>query len=252
LVRLVAQYPHPEWGRVYFYVYFLAPSAGGDWRITSIVDCLDSHPDALVFAAHRADFADRCARASARTPERIADAARRIEALFDPSLAEVTRVGEVEVSSQLLCISDMTTVWAAPNILGRRVPAGTYVVEAASVDALRLTFSRGGSVRSWRVSDLIGEAGRVSHRVGVDDALLLVGDAVAHASLTNVEAFALEASTEGELQVLYGPAGSACPTGVVSASGLGDGSYPVYLGVDEREEPVALVIDFLSRDTPFD
>ena len=174
-------------------------------------------------------------------------AGRTVAPFGEPATLDVQRLGDITCRSGVLTVRDFGYIGFDHEPLARRVPAGTYPVEVATVAqtnvALRL-----------RLSDLPAATWHPAkhrdgtHIIGVDAGNVAILDL---ANLVRCEAQWAEElyvrQTEG-LEVAPGTTfsllGDVTDSAMVT-SGYGDGAYPCYWGVATDGTLVALVVDFL-------
>lgn len=229
---------------------------GGEWRIGAILSFLDP-PDAPLVdeteAARLLAGATEDAPLSNVDPDLELDlpalfsAGRRVVFFDKPGTIEVTLLGEITCEMGVLAVRDFGYGEFDLEPLCRRVPAGSYPVEVATVDrtnvALRMRLSELTPV-SWHPATRTGG----SHVVGVDYGNVAILDL---ASLVRCEAQHVEKLFETQAQRLSNAPGTVfslsgeATNAVMVTSGYGDGGYPCYWGVAFDGTLAALVVDFL-------
>ncbi|MFK4789517.1 DUF4241 domain-containing protein [Microbacterium sp. ZW T5_56] len=159
--------------------------------------------------------------------------------------AEVSSVGTLTTSSGALAVIDFGYDNDDARPLARRVAPGSYPIERVTAfgrnAAVRVRFSDHEPV-AWHPASL-PESG---HVIGVDAGCVCIVDYAAYASMSRRD----KAAADGTYLAAARPAAMTfgLPTGdvgVVVDSGYGDGSYPVYWGVDAQGDIAQLVVDFL-------
>jgi hypothetical protein len=170
---------------------------------------------------------------------------QKIHLYKDTGTVEVRRVGTLSVTSGVLVVGDLgySAYYVSP--LGQRIPAGQYPVEVAvafkCVAGLRVIISN-QPVVTWHAAKM-GDGG---NSAGVDAGNVAITDTSAvltvngrHVERT-FEKFGESAGfANAQMLSLANPNDA-----VISNSGFGDGSYPVYWGADASGKPAVLLIDF--------
>lgn len=159
--------------------------------------------------------------------------------------ARVSRIGALRTRSGVLSVVDFGYDNDDARPLARTVSPGTYAVERVTA------FGRNAAVRvllsdqepvAWHPASIPGSG----HVIGVDAGCVCIVDYPAYASVSRrAKAAAFDTLRAAEQPVALEVPVGAGDVGVVLDSGYGDGSYPVYWGVDAAGAPVQLVVDFL-------
>lgn len=238
-----------------YYEYRLV-RRGGEWRIGQILSFLDPPGAPLVDEAEAARLlagATEEAPLSDIDPDLDLDlpalfsVGRQVVFFDKPATVEVTKLGEITCHMGVLTVRDFGYGDFDLEPLDRRVPAGSYPVEVATVErtnvALRVRLSELTPV-SWHPATRTNG----SHVVGVDAGNVAILDL---ASLVRCEAQHVEALFETQAQRLSNAPGTVfslnreANDAVIVTSGYGDGGYPCYWGVAADGTLAALVVDFL-------
>jgi hypothetical protein len=159
--------------------------------------------------------------------------------------ARVAQVGTLVTRSGALAVLDFgyDNDWAKP--LARTVPPGSYPVERVTGfglnAALRVRFTDRRPV-AWHPASRV-DSGNI---VGVDAGCVCIVDYPAYAQMTP----RTKAAAYDDFQRVPGPAVMDVPlgggeVGIAADSGHGDGSCPVFWGVDSDGVVAQLVVDFL-------
>lgn len=241
-------------GYLHHYFEYGLRKIGGDWRIASLRTYLDPIDKPFMNDAERARFEHPRSVPLRALPKR--EAALDGTALFvngrivqvggESSTIEVRRVGTLKVSTGVLVAGDLGYDSKSLAPMGLRIPPGQYPAEVSiafkRVAALRLKISDHPVVR-WHPADM----GERNHVVGVDAADVFISDVSALLPITSrhkekeFEKFANAGDLTSAIMLnLAGP-----DDAVIATSGYGDGSYPVYWGVDANGKPAVLLVDML-------
>lgn len=246
-----------------FYVYELQ-LVDGDWRINRIRSYLDP-PGAREFSATERKTILAQVRPDAPLPdletgiepncEKLFADGREVTIFEEPSPIEVIDAGTIEIASGILGAYDFGWDQDGFRPLSRSVPPGTYRADYATVDGLviaaRVRFQENRDVAGWKPAvRLDGE----NHVVGVDYANVAFFDAANYMKLEKREledryqdwldlSLAKQDPQPAAGMSLTSPKEGA-PDCIVTNSGVGDGGYPVYWGLDSKGEVVSLVVDF--------
>lgn len=234
----------------------------GDFKIFDIVvhysDPALPFVDAATIATRQRDCAADAALIPLPEYEAFIDEIRNFtdREVCDPDDGEVTqtqvsRVGELTTSSGVLSVWDFGWDNDDTRPLARTVPPGTYPIDRVTAfgrnAAVRVQFNDNPPV-SWNLANRVGEE---SDTVGVDNGCICIVDFAAYSAMTprdkNIAYKAFDEATR--------PAVTQFPlegsnVGFACDSGWGDGSYPVYWGLDAHGHIAQLVVDFsvLVRD----
>ena len=236
-----------------FYEYELREVAGGDWRIVKLREFLDSADEPFVDEDERARFEDPKIRPLGKLSSEEANfdgtvlftAGRSVKLEDDVESIVVQAVGALNVTTGILAVGDLAYGAHVLSPVGQRVPPGNYAAEAATAFgrnlAVRVRFSAQEVVK-WHPADM-GDGG---HVVGVDAGNVAIMDV---AAIMTLNARDKERTLERYTEACQRPRSlmlSLVGTNdtVIADSGWGDGSYPVYWGVDANDKPVVLLVDF--------
>ncbi|GAA2569893.1 DUF4241 domain-containing protein [Microbacterium binotii] len=239
-----------------FHEFTLVPQ-GGEWRIRAIAQhfedptlpfaSADVVQDALAGTAVDAPW-DPMPAAQSRLDEQRNFTDRAVSsAKGETTEARVNPVGTLVTRSGALAVLDFGYDNDDARPLAHRVPPGSYPVERVTAfgrnAAVRVRFSDRMPV-AWHPASLPGSG----HVIGVDAGCACIVDYPAYAQMTRrakAEAFDdfLRTPHPVAFEVPLGDGDG--DVGVAAESGHGDGSYPVYWGVDEAGGIVQLVVDFL-------
>lgn len=171
----------------------------------------------------------------------------------ESSEVRVSSAGTLVTTSGVLAVRDLGYDNDDARPLARSVPPGTYPVERVTGfgrnAALRVLFSE-RMPTTWHPAALVSGPG---HVIGVDAGSACIVDYVAYAQMTR------RAKAEAFSAFMYAPSPSVqqvalggSDEGIVAESGYGDGSYPVYWGLDETGAVAQLVVDFMVLVTEDD
>ncbi|SDU74832.1 Protein of unknown function [Jiangella alkaliphila] len=238
-----------------YYEYRLV-RRGSEWRIGQILSFLDPPGSLLVDDAEAARL---LAGSTEEAPLSDIDpgleldlpalfsAGRQVVFFEEPATIEVTELGEITCHLGALTVRDFGYGDSDLEPLGRRVPAGSYPVEVATVGrtnvAVRVRLSELPPV-SWHPATRTNG----SHVVGVDYGNVAILDL---ASLVRCDAQHVEELFEAQAQRLSNAPGTVFSLNgetndaAMVTSGYGDGGYPCYWGVAADGTLAALVVDFL-------
>lgn len=161
------------------------------------------------------------------------------------SRARVTQVGDLVTDSGVIAVWDFGWDNDEARPLARAVAPGSHPVDRITAfgrnAAVRVRFT-GETPVTWRAAEV---AGRGGNDIGVDAGCVCLVDFAAYASMTpRAKAGALASVTEAERPVAVQFTAGVSNLGLVCDSGWGDGSYPMYWGIDARGEIAQLVVDF--------
>lgn len=208
-----------------------------DWWITLVRKHLD-HPDDPVVRLRDRRWLD-----APRRNTQLTQAKQPPECVLD---ANRHQIGELELRSGILLVQDLSYGSSAFRPLTRRVDPGSYPVETilnGSYVAAVLVRLRSTDAQSWCVAEAVG-GGTAS---GVDAGNIAIVDAASYVSLTvgrkaDIYEATVVAGTRPRMHF-------AClkhdNDAFVCDSGVGDGGYPRYWGVDASGNLACLLIDFL-------
>jgi hypothetical protein len=178
-------------------------------------------------------------------------------------VAEVLAVGELSLPTGVIVVVDPWSLIEGldPDALGRRAPAGRWRADVAranlatdggvvpgEVAAMRLRFSDAGTVR-WEAA-LTNDAGEPLG-FGVDGGRISVLDrSVLDRAVCESIAEAAGADDRTPASIVRVPARETAEL-FISDSGMGDGAYPAWWGIDASGAVTELIVDFgiLLRST---
>lgn len=228
----------------------------GQWRIDRILSFFDP-PGAPLIDEGEAERLLTAAQTEGPLDPIDADLELNIPSLFaagrevapfgTSANLSVHRLGDISCRSGVLTVRDFGYLNFDLEPLARRVPAGTYPVEVATVEetnvALRLRLSDLPAA-TWHPAQRTNG----THIIGVDYANVAILDL---ANLVRCEAqqadqlFVRQAEQlEAAPGTTFSLLGDVTDSAMVT-SGYGDGAYPCYWGVAADGTLVALVVDFL-------
>lgn len=237
-----------------YYEYELTETAAGDWKIARLREFLDAPDEPFMDEDERAEFESaKIHRLRALSAEeanfdgdKLFTTGRTVKLEKKRAAIEVRSVGMLDVTTGILVVGDLAY---GPYVLapvGLRVPPGKYPAEVSTVFrrnlALRVRLSDQKVVK-WHPADM-GEDG--GHVIGVDAGNAAIMDLAAIKMLNardkerRFDAYTRAGERPRALMLsLTGTNDTA-----VADSGWGDGSYPVYWGVDANSKPAVLLVDF--------
>ncbi|PWD52060.1 hypothetical protein C8046_16815 [Serinibacter arcticus] len=227
---------------------------GGEWRIASIAshprDPVERFVDEQTVAVSLGQVAEDAPLGSisdeqAQLDETLNFTERVVVRPRDgeTTRTEVSEVGTLVTSTGVLAVLDFGYGNDDARPLARTVAPGTYPIDRVTGfgrnAAVRVRFSDRVPV-SWHPASL--PAG--GHVIGVDAGCGCIVDHVAYAAMTRRDKAAVydRFTTAARPAVLEVPLG-ATDLGIAFDTGYGDGSYPVYWGVDEQGRTAQLVVD---------
>lgn len=158
---------------------------------------------------------------------------------------KVSAAGTLTTTSGILSIWDFGMDNDDVRPLARSVSPGRYPVDRVTAfgrnAAVRVRFNDNLPVE-WR---LASRAGQSSDTVGVDAGCICIVDYAGYSAMTprsKAEALALFKTIERPAAAEFSLTGTN--VGFACESGWGDGSYPVYWGLDAQGQTAQLVVDF--------
>ncbi|WP_433676981.1 DUF4241 domain-containing protein [Microbacterium gorillae] len=229
---------------------------GQDWRIVSIADHYDEPTAPFVdqpTIEQNLTTTGPAAELRELPPEQRAldevrnFAERDVVRPKDQQLAraEVSSLGTFVTSSGALAVIDFGYDNDDARPLARTVPPGAYPVERVTAfgrnAAVRIRFTDDQPVE-WHPASLADSG----HVVGVDAGCVCIVDYVGYASMSRRSKAAALTAFFAETRpcaMTFDLASGGI--GVATDSGYGDGSYPVYWGVDSEGRIAQLVVDFM-------
>ncbi|WP_435735338.1 DUF4241 domain-containing protein [Cellulosimicrobium sp. PMB13] len=235
----------------------------GAWRISAITQHSDDPAQPFV---ERASVEERVRACAADAPfTEMPEAQARLDEVHNFTDREVTRprdgetsraqvsgIGTLVTSSGVLTVLDFGYDNDDARPLSRTVAPGAYPVDRVTAfgrnAAARVRFSDETPV-AWHPASIPGSG----HVVGVDAGCVVVADYVGYSAMTRREKAAAydRFTTAARPAALELPLGGA-DSGLALDSGYGDGSYPVYWGVDAQGDIAQLVVDFMVLVTQDD
>lgn len=159
--------------------------------------------------------------------------------------ARVSRIGTLSTSSGVLSVVDFGYDNDDARPLARTVPPGEYPVDRVTAfgrnAAVRVLFTESEPV-AWHPASIPGSG----HVIGVDAGCVCIVDYPAYAAVSRrSKAAAFDGFVAAERPVALTIPLGPVDAGIAVDSGYGDGSYPVYWGVDAEGRVVQLVVDFM-------
>jgi len=237
-----------------FYEYELREVSAGDWRIARLREFLDPADAPFMDEDERDEFQNAklhplkklSAEEAGVEGDRLFAAGRSVKLEKKKDTIEVRSVGMLSVTTGILVVGDLAYGPYVLSPVGQRVPPGNYPAEVATAFkrnlALRVRLSEQKVVK-WHPADM-GEDG--GHVIGVDAGNVAIMDLAAIATLNardKERTFDLHTrASERPRSRMLSLVGNNDT--VVVDSGWGDGSYPVYWGVDANGRPAVLLVDF--------
>ncbi|MFF7291930.1 DUF4241 domain-containing protein [Microbacterium sp. NPDC008134] len=238
-----------------FHEYMLREQAG-QWRIAAIADHYGDPTEPFEDPEHMRKRVAECGpdapfdempEAQAQLDERRMFTDRVVTRPRDGETdeARVSRIGTLRTGSGVLSVLDFGYDNDDARPLARTVSPGTYVVERVTAfgrnAAVRVLFSDRDPV-AWHPASIPGSG----HVIGVDAGCVCIVDYPAYASVSRrAKAAAFDRFIAAESPTAIEISLGAEEVGIAVDSGYGDGSYPVYWGVDAEGMIVQLVVDFM-------
>jgi hypothetical protein len=232
----------------------LREASAGDWRIVRLRQFLDPPDAPFLDAEEKARFENPTihplqklsAEEAGVDGNELFSPGKSVELDDDLSSIEVRSVGMLDVTTGILVVGDLGYDPGVLSPVGQRVPPGSYPAEVAVAfgrnAALRVRFSD-RKVAKWHPADMNDDGG---HVVGVDAGNVAVMDLAAIMTLNardKERAFDIyERACQRPRSQMLSLIGTNDT--VIADSGWGDGTYPVYWGVDGDGKPAVLVVDF--------
>ncbi|MFT4233052.1 MAG: DUF6357 family protein [Leucobacter sp.] len=238
-----------------FHEYTLR-AQGADWRIAAIADHSGDPVQPFVDRATVEERVSRCAsdppfaempveQAQLDEARNFAEREVRRGSGGEVDRARVSRIGTLVTGTGVLSVVDFGYDNDDARPLARTVEPGAYPVDRVTAfdrnAAVRVRFSEEEPV-SWHPASLPGSG----HVIGVDAGCVCIVDYVAYAEMTPREkAAAFDRFTEAPRPAVLEFSLGGADAGIACDSGYGDGSYPVYWGLDARGRVAQLVVDFM-------
>ncbi|KXO92755.1 hypothetical protein AXK58_19355 [Tsukamurella tyrosinosolvens] len=162
------------------------------------------------------------------------------------SLAEVSTIGNLVTTTGAITVADFGYENTMARPLARLVPPGTYPVDRVTAfgrnAAIRVRFT-GELPVSWHPAGLPDNEG---HVIGIDGGLVCIVDYADYGAMTGRQkAAALNGPDDDTQPTGYTFPAGGTSVGVAAATGWGDGTYPVYWGIDAHGNAAQLVVDFM-------
>lgn len=241
-----------------FWEYEVVASAGGlrlakirrffAAKGTPVVD--PSRIDGILAASKRDAPLEELPRGVEPNGDVLFEEGRTFEVGGEAHRVVVRKLGELATRSGVLSVLDFGYDAHDLAAFTRRVSPGRYPVDAAilagRIAALRVRFSN-APVATWHPAT----RGEYGHIVGVDAGNVALFDVSSFAHLEEwnkarlFERHVVEVERpRASLVTLWEP-----NDGVIADSGVGDGSYPCYWGVDAEGRTARLLVDFLMAAT---
>ena len=241
-------------GSASFYEYELQEASAGDWRIVRLREFLDPPDAPFMTAQEKPRFENPEIHPLRELPTeearfdggKIFDPGRPVELDGEKSAIELREVGMLDVTTGMLVVGDLGYDTAELRPLGQRILPGSYPTDVAVAFernvALRVRFSD-RKVVGWHPADM----GTGGHCVVADAGNIAIMDV---AAIMTIDARAKERAFESYAETRKPPESrmlslAGTNDAAIADSGLGDGDYPAYWGVDADGKPVALVVEFL-------
>jgi hypothetical protein len=163
---------------------------------------------------------------------------------LDEGTPKLDEIGKLQVSSGILGILDFGYDIYDFEPLHKKVNPGEYPVETVTIHdrvaGIRVRFSKDKAPVKWYAANTANGNGVY----GVDAGNLAIFDVEKLLNLSRIEKERLfgEWCLSGQPQLLSLTDQNDC---VITSSGFGDGAYPAFWGVDEKDQIVSLYIDFM-------
>ena len=237
-----------------YHVYELVCDAEKGWKITriftlfhspksSVIDA-DKHAEILAMSIADAPFIDREEHIDLN--ENTLFQKDRIIKIphLDEGVARLEKIGDLRISSGIIGILDFGYDIYDFEPLQRKIKPGDYPVETVTIHnrvaGIRVKLNDSEQAVKWHAANTPGGNGVY----GVDAGNLAIFDFTNLMGLNRIEKEKIfdEWCMSGKPQLVSMTGTNDC---VISTSGFGDGAYPAYWGVDEKDEVVSLYVDFM-------
>jgi len=163
---------------------------------------------------------------------------------LDESFSKLHKIGKLQVSSGVLGILDFGSDIYDFEPLQRKVNPGEYSVETVTthdrVAGIRVRFSEDEQPVKWYAANTSSGNGVY----GVDAGNLAIFDVSNLLGISRIEKEKIFSKwcLSGQPQLISMSGQNDC---VITSSGHGDGAYPAFWGVNEKDQVVSLYIDFM-------
>lgn len=229
---------------------------GGDWRIASIEQHFGDPAEPFIDREAVDERVSGCAPDAPFTEMPAAQASLDEVRNFterevvsprngESTQAQISGIGTLVTTSGVLSVLDFGYENDDARPLARTVAPGAYPVDRVTGfgrnAAVRVRFSEQTPVE-WHPASLPGSG----HVIGVDAGCACIVDYVAYSVMSRRDKAAqFERFVTATRPVAFEVPLGETDRGLAFDSGFGDGSYPVYWGVDDHGELAQLVIDFM-------
>ncbi|MBN7768290.1 DUF4241 domain-containing protein [Marinobacter daepoensis] len=237
-----------------YHVYELVRDAESGWKITEIftlfhppkspVIDLDKHTEILAMSVEDAPFMDREEHIDLNE-NTLFQKDRNVKVPhLDEGVARLEQIGSLRISSGVVGILDFGYDIYDFEPLQRKVKPGEYPVETVTIHdrvaGIRVKFTDSEKPMKWHAANTPSGNGVY----GVDAGNLAIFDVNNLMELNRIgkEKIFNEWCMSGKPELVSMTGKNDC---VISTSGFGDGAYPAYWGVNEKDEIISLYIDFM-------
>ena len=237
-----------------YHVYELVRNEESGWKITgiltlfhppkgSVID-VDKHAEILAMSVEDAHFMDREEHIDLNENTLFQkDRSIKVPHLGE-GVARLERIGNLRISSGIIGILDFGYDIYDFEPLQRKVKPGEYPVETVTIHdrvaGIRVKFTDSEEPIKWHAANTPSGNGVY----GVDAGNLAIFDVSKLMGLNRIgkEKIFNEWSMSSKPELVSMTSSNDC---VISTSGLGDGAYPAYWGVNKQDEVISLYIDFM-------
>ena len=258
-------------GRTEWFEYRVV-KVDGDWRIRDVIAFSDPRDASITAPARRTKLLNSIGNTTTSVDVDVATV-QRLEKLFveqevsigedETATIDCVAAGAVSVESGTVGVFDFGWGGDMFRPLQRSVPIGSYEIQIAVADfngadsrnsAARMLIGDPDSVSRWVTAETVEEPG---HVVDVDYGNVAIFDATDYLELKARKLERLyqqyldlrfDDSTAGKKHVHLQFGKKTASNCIVMDSGMGDGGYPAYWGLDDADNPVVLLVDFLLID----
>ena len=237
-----------------YHVYDLAYDTEKGWKITriytlfhppksSVIDS-DKHKEILAMSIENASFMGREEHIDLNENTLFQEDRNIKIPQLDEGIARLEKVGNLRISSGIIGILDFGYDIYDFEPLQKKIKPGDYPVETVTIHdrvaGIRVKLSDSELPVKWYAANTPSGNGVY----GVDAGNLAIFDVNNLMGLSRIEKEKIfdEWCMSGKPELVSMTDTNDC---VISTSGYGDGAYPAYWGVDEKEEIVSLYIDFM-------
>lgn len=237
-----------------YHVYELVRDAETGWKITEIftlfhppkspVIDVDKHKEILDMSVEDAPFIDREEHIDLNE-NTLFQKDRNVEVShLDAGVARLEQIGSLIISSGVIGILDFGYDIYDFEPLQRKVNPGEYPVETVTIHdrvaGIRVKFNDSEKSIKWHAANTPSGNGVY----GVDAGNLAIFDVNNLMGLNRIEKEKIfnEWCMSGKPGLVSMSGTNDC---VISTSGFGDGAYPAYWGVNQKDDVVSLYIDFM-------